>query len=312
MSTIKTKIDSETINLIINQISPFLPENPKVIPIKGGEISQAYELVFSEGTTPLILRINSQDDKGFWKDMYAYNHFVEKGIEVPRIINNGQFGKYYYSLSEKCKGNLLDTLYKNEGLITEQQLFSQLLMIYTIKPMGNGYGVWDSTLNAPYSSMGELAKHDLRVEPVDLKDRGFNELKLHENVRQKSLELIKYLNEDRYLIHGDIGYNNTCASEGQITGIFDWAESSYGDFVLDIAWLMFWNSNALKSDVKFREYYDSIPTENKPLLNFSNYQERIKYFLFVIGYGSLCFFAKTENPGSYAYVIKVLKNWNLL
>ncbi len=312
MSTIKTNIDQKTLNLIINQLSSFLPEKLEIIPIKGGEISQAYELVFPQTDPTLILRVNNRDDEGFWKDNYAYTHFLEIGVKIPRIIKNGQLGKYFYSLSEKCVGKLLDTLDVSEGELTEKDLYGQLLKIYSIEPMGSGYGTWDKTLNASNLSMQDLVMHDLRVEPIDLIQRDFTGLKLHEDIRQKALRLKDYAIEERYLIHGDIGYNNTCGHEGKVTGIFDWAESSYGDFVWDIAWLMFWNADALKSSIRFREYYDSLASNEKPALNFENYDKRIEYYLFVIGYGSLCFFAKTENPDSYIYVINVLKNWNLL
>lgn len=312
MSTIKTNIDPRTFNLIINQLSPFLPEKPEVLPIKGGEISQAYELVSSDSKQSLILRINNRDDEGFWKDNYAYTHFLENGVEIPKIIENGQYNKYFYSLSEKCVGKLLDTLDVSEGELTQKDLFGQLLKIYSIEPMGSGYGTWDKTLNASNLTMQDLIMHDLRVEPIDLIQRDFTNLELHESIRQKALALKDYAIEERYLIHGDIGYNNTCGHEGKVTGIFDWAESGYGDFVLDIAWLMFWNEDALKSGVRFREYYDSLASDEKPALNFANYDKRIEYNLLAIGYGSLCFFAKTENPESYKYVTKVLKNWNLI
>ncbi|MEI7579890.1 MAG: phosphotransferase [bacterium] len=312
MSTIKTKVNSSTLKAIIAELSQFLPRKPKIVPLKNGEISQAYLLKFRENDSDMILRINSRNDRGFFKDDYASRNFSQFGLKIPGIIINGQKGEYYFSLSEKCAGHLLDEIPIAERRTVQTDLFRQLLLLFKIAPMGSGYGRWDKTLQAENETLAKLIRFDLRINEIDMIARPFSDLKLQEAIRQLALPLGKFLPEERYLIHGDPGFQNACCENGQITGLFDWAESAYRDFVSEIAWLMFWNSNALDTSNVFLKFYQAQPIKERPKLNFENYEKRLQYALLVIGYGSLCFFAKSEQPESYQETVEIMRKLKIL
>ena len=45
----------------------------------------------------------------------------------------------------------------------------------------------------------------------------------------------------RSLIHNDLLNRNTLAADGQVTSVFDWGCSMYGDFVYELATIVFWS-----------------------------------------------------------------------
>ena len=46
---------------------------------------------------------------------------------------------------------------------------------------------------------------------------------------------------ERTLIHNDLLNRNALASGGQVTAVFDWGCSIYGDFLCDLAAFVFWS-----------------------------------------------------------------------
>jgi len=56
----------------------------------------------------------------------------------------------------------------------------------------------------------------------------------------KLAELTDAAPPTRHLVHADLINRNVLVASDQITGIFDWGCSLYGDFLYDIAWLDFW------------------------------------------------------------------------
>lgn len=99
--------------------------------------------------------------------------------------------------------------------------------------------------------------------------------------------------EERYLVHGDYGNNNATAENGKVTGVFDWADSLYGDFVYDIAWMAFWLKNADKRQV-LENYYAQ--------RNIPNFAERLLCYKLRIGIGSMSFYAFSKQEEKYELI----------
>jgi aminoglycoside phosphotransferase (APT) family kinase protein len=55
-------------------------------------------------------------------------------------------------------------------------------------------------------------------------------------------ELLPLCPERRDLIHGDLLHQNVLVSNdaSQVTAVFSWKCSAYGDFLYDVAWCTFW------------------------------------------------------------------------
>jgi aminoglycoside phosphotransferase (APT) family kinase protein len=45
--------------------------------------------------------------------------------------------------------------------------------------------------------------------------------------------------EERRFLHGDDGFGNVLARDGEVTAVLDWLDAKDGDFVDDVAWLDF-------------------------------------------------------------------------
>src|SRR3990172_690831 len=304
MSTFKTNISKKQLDSIIAALA--LDPNPQIKALKAGEVSAAYELEFPNYS--LILRINKHSDSGFWKDLYAYNNFTQYGISIPRIIKNSRKGQFYYSLSEKCPGKQLDSFNNEEGRVMEYDLFAQLAMLHAIPPMGKGYGVWGKNLQA--KKAGSINNLHYVIGDRDIKKiiKPFTKLDIHKKLQNIALDLETYLPKERYLIHADSGFNNSFGDGRHITGLIDWAESSYGDFLYDIAWLMFWNKNALETDENFLKFAGLKPG----FYNTDHFKERINCYIITIGFGSLSFFTRSDQAKPYQDTIDILKHFKIL
>jgi len=304
MSTIKTTVSNKLLNQIISKLD--FSKEPIVTPIKSGELSMAFELKLENYS--LILRINKHSDKGFWKDKFAYDNFTKFGLKIPKIIQNGEEENYFYSLSEKCIGQALDTLGIEEGKIMQEDLFRQLDILYSIPPMKEGFGTWDKNLKGRFDSKQDHIIYNLGTRKNDDFNKPFIDLDLHKRLHDKSLTYGKYIPSKRWLIHGDAGFNNAYGYNGHISGLFDWAESGYQDFLFDIAWLMFWNNNAIQTDTHFSKF----AKQNPQKYDLENFTQRINCYLLQIAFGSLNFFARSNQEDSYKDTIGIIQYFRLL
>src|SRR3989338_9388426 len=283
MSTVKTKISPE-------EVVTFLRKNvyssiSTVEFLKGGELSQA--CAFSTHKGDFVIRIN-KDKYTYEKDKYAFASFAGAGIPVPEVLEIGKFNEQlFYAISKKAVGKTFDVMNKETAIKLLSQLINTLNEIHSIKLDDGKYGYWDSFGKAEIVSWKEFILHRddkfVNAHPDD----DFIK-KLHQSVR----DLGEYLPEDRYLVHGDFGFNNLVADGETITGVLDWGEPVYGDFMYDVAWLTFWPSEVPFVDI-FKEHYKK---NNKKVKNF---EERLRCYLLQIGLGSLGFFAKSEQEDDY-------------
>ena len=112
-----------------------------------------------------------------------------------------------------------------------------------------------------------------------------------EKVYNEILRLIQYCPEDRKLIHGDYGFDNVFSDGENITGVIDWGEVKYGDFVYDWAWLSYWS--------KKHYYRDLLKNSTAKELSILNFDERMKCYELHIGLGALSFYANSQQDAKY-------------
>lgn len=46
--------------------------------------------------------------------------------------------------------------------------------------------------------------------------------------------------EERRLVHGNYGFGNVLARDGEVVAVLAWIDAKYGDFLYDVAWPDFW------------------------------------------------------------------------
>lgn len=121
--------------------------------------------------------------------------------------------------------------------------------IHTVEVVDTrGYGTFDNDGAGPFSSWREsLAVIRDEQEPWDffgkwhhLFDDSCLERDVFDAVYARMDELLQYCPEERHLVHGSTDLGNVVGHVGRITGVLDWIDAKYGDFVYDITGLDFW------------------------------------------------------------------------
>ncbi len=288
MSTVKTKIDQEIVFLFIKNNFDNSVSNLEFI--NGGEMSQAFS--FQTSTGNFIVRVNTSA-RSFYKDQYAFEHFGGKGIPIPKIIKIGQIDNYYhFAISEKAEGKHITALTEEEYKKTLPSLLEIMDTIHELNiKETKGFGKWDLKGVGAYNTWKSfiLAVHEW-PEKENLFETSFLEKDIWQKVYSEIKKLSEFCPEEKYLIHGDYGNNNAVSDGEKVTGIFDWAESSYGDYLYDIAWITFW----LKKPERIKEIEDHYETKN-----ISNFAQRLLCYKLRIGLSSLSFYAFSNQKDKY-------------
>ena len=293
MSKVKTRIEAEKVIVFLK--SHFDEEISMFTFIKGGESSQAFS--FDVGGESFVIRVN-RDLLAFEKDKYSFVNFYSKFLPIPEVIKIGAFDeKYYYAISKKAEGRMLNEL----SDVEYGEIFPELMLILDVIhsvdiSKTSGFGKWEADGSVEAQTWKEyvlnVKNYVLATEDkLSLFETSFLEKDLLEEIYGRIKELLIYCPEERYLVHGDYGSDNVIANNGKITGVIDWAGAKYGDFLYDVAWLNFWNPQKNPMNF-FRNYYES-----KELSE--NFSERVMCYQLRIGLSSLSFFAFSDQEEKY-------------
>ena len=74
--------------------------------------------------------------------------------------------------------------------------------------------------------------------------------------RSKFERNLPYASEVRWLFHGDLGFDNLLLLDGEVTGVIDWAQMSYGDWMRDFFRLDFWGPGRYGDATQFAAQYE--------------------------------------------------------
>lgn len=271
--------------------------------IHGGQIAQAYS--FTSGGQDYVVRFN-RDNMGanFPKEAFIARRVASPRITIPEIVHIGRFQELHYSITVKVPGRPLDQLPPADYAQLLPEVMRTLDAIHHIDVSNwpPHYGVFDNHgvgLSASWRSY--LAS--IREEEEDwdfmgkwhtLFDTTFLERDVFDSIYREMSRLLDSCPEERYLVHGSYGFSNVIAHEGKITGVLDWIDAKYGDFVYDIAWLNFWAPEAQHGEL-FRRYYArqgvAVPA----------YDERLRCYTCYIGMDALRFAAKSNQLEAYTW-----------
>lgn len=294
MSILKTKVNSKVcLNFLTKNFDPNISS---LSPIKGGEMSQAFS--FGVNNHKYVIRVN-KNKKSFEKDKYACEHFASDKIPIPQIVKTGQINKdYYFAISKKANGKDLDNFGEKVIKILMPQLISILDAIHQVDIRDKeNYGYWDSQGRAKFKSWKKfiLARKDSDYHNwEEIFGKTFFKKEVFDRLYKEIVKLVKYIPEERQLVHGDYGFNNVISDGVEITGVADWGESMYGDFLYDVAWLGFWSSTIKYGEI-FEKHYRTKG------LKIPHFTERLLCYKFYLGLGSLSFFAKSNQEKSYIW-----------
>lgn len=293
MSTLKTKIANEVVLNFLK--SNFAPDTQSLTTIKEGETSQAFS--FSSKTGEFVIRVHSKKH-GFEKDKYAHDHFNSRSVPIPKTFQIGQLNdKFYYSITEKAEGKIIDHFEKEEICKFIPEFISVLDSIHGFDIDDTHFGDWEIDGKAPETSWKNYLLK-LIEEFGAYENKTPEDTLLEPVVVQKILarykQLIDYCPNVRQLVHGDYGFNNLLSNAQKITGVIDWELSKYGDFLYDVAWLSFWETTIDYTNIFLKHYQEkniSVP----------NFRERILCYKLHFGLGALSFFSGSKQDKNYKW-----------
>ena len=266
--------------------------------IGAGMFSQAY--AFHTPTGDFVMRLN-RDDEDFQKDRYAYSHFAGPGLPIPEPLLVGRFDRETcFCITKRCPGR---TLNEWDGAILNRltlPLFAALQTIHRIDVTQQaGWGLLDTQGVGLFASWPDYLRsfynQKFSFAWETLFETTFMERDLAEQLRQQMEALLPFCPIEKYLVHGDFGFDNVISDGQAITAVLDWAEMRYGDFVYDVAYLEYWSDEIRYGDL-FRTYWAE---QNQSLPNFA---ERMSCYLLHIGLGSLVIAAIHHNEPAYQRV----------
>lgn len=284
----------------------FLASIENLAVITSGQIAQTYS--FTAEGQDYIIRFN-RDNMGanFPKEAFIAARVVSPLIPIPRIVHVGRFQGLYYSITVKIPGHLLDQLPPAEYARIGPEAIRALDAIHQVdvSDWPPGYGVFDNDgvgLSANWRAcllaVGEEEEDwNFYGKWHALFDNTFLERDVFDSIYAQMTRLLDSCPEARYLVHGGYGFSNVIAHEGKITGILDWLDAKYGDFVYDIAWLNFWSPEVNFGEL-FQQFY------HKQGVSVPAYDERIRCYQCYIGMDALRFFAKSNQPDAYRWARK--------
>jgi hygromycin-B 4-O-kinase len=280
----------------------FEDEIQSLEPIAEGQLTQTCSFVVDG--RPYIIRFGlpTQADR-FAKEAYVAEHYSSPALPIPAMVHIGQHAGFAFGISVRAQGRVLSKMTETEivgyfpAMMRAADAMRQADVSHT-----TGYGWLNTNGGARFSSWHEHLLFLREEEPESdyygkwhsLFDTTFLERDLFDALFAHMESLLPYCPADRHLVHSNFALPNLIGRDGILTGVIDWTDALYGDFVFDIACLALWWPQA-GFDWRFADFYRQQGVE------IPHYAQRLLCYQVFIGTDGLRFFAKTGNEPHYQY-----------
>jgi len=223
----------------------FGPAIRDVTPIGYGEWSRAY--AYRHGDDEYVARFGRYAED-FAKDRRAAR-YGSAALPIPKVTEIGEAFGGAYAVSRRALGDFIDDLDGTGMRAVLPSLFATLDAARQVDLSATaGYGGWDVDGVAHQETWRSTL---LAVAGDESADRivgwreGMARSAAATQAFQEGLDrlnsLLPYVPEDRHLIHADLLHFNVLVDDDRISAVVDWGCSLYGDFLYDIAWIVFWS-----------------------------------------------------------------------
>ncbi len=270
----------------------FGPGVESLAPAGAGAWSRAFS--FRHLGADLIVRFGAHVED-FEKDRIAAS-FRAPALPIPAVIEVGEAFGGFYAVSERAFGKMLDELDEAGVRAALPALFRGLDELREVG-LGHtsGFGLWRADRRAAHTSWrGSLL--DVAYDHPALRTHGWRERLDGSRAGSAAFtagysrlqSLVGACPEDRFLIHADLLNRNVLVAGDQLSAVFDWGCSMYGDFLYDVAWLSLWGPwypamRAIDVRAFARQHYRSIG------LPIANLDERLDCYELHVGLGGLAY-----------------------
>jgi len=262
-----------------------------------GEWSAAF--AFRAGGVEYVLRVGDHPED-YAKDAVAAR-FAGADLPVPAILEIGEGLGGWFAVSRRLPGVGFDGL-DTAGFEAAMPSVLQVLDAIRVLDVSStrGYGIWTAEEVAPYGSWRECLL-DVDSDPVGGRTHGWRgrlrsipwATKVFDEGVAILEGLVEHCPEARHVIHADLMGDNMRLLDGRVTAVVDWGTAMYGDFLYDVARLVFWTPwfpemRSLDVVGMAREHYESIGLE------VPRFEERLRACLVHLGLDAQAYNAFTS------------------
>lgn len=212
--------------------------------LRAGGWSSAFGFERNDGR--YVIRFSAHADD-FARDQLARHH-AASGLPVPLVTEIGEAFGRSYAISERATGLPIDDVDERHMRSLLPAVFGALDAMRLADLTGTqGYGNWGADQRASFRSWTE-AMLSVDEDPPGSRTHGWRDLLRRSEVGDAAfdesyarlVELVAFAPRDRHLIHSDLLNYNVLVAGNRLTAVIDWGCAMYGDFLYDLAWLVFW------------------------------------------------------------------------
>ena len=222
---------------------PFGPD-ARIGLMRPGEWSVVYSVLTD--AADLIARFSNYDED-FEKDAYAAR-YSSPALPIPPVIEWGPALGGFYAIAERIAGEHIDGLDETRMRRILPALFAAMDAMRKVDLAGSsGFGGWRADGRTTHRSWREwlLGFFD---EPATRGSPGWRELledtptavAAFKEGYARLREMAEHCPEERALFHDDLINRNVLVEGDRISAVLDWGSSKYGDFMFDLANLVFY------------------------------------------------------------------------
>jgi hygromycin-B 4-O-kinase len=212
--------------------------------MRPGEWSAVYSVKTAEAD--LVARFSAYDED-FEKDAYAERYSTAR-LPIPPIMEWGPALDGFYAVAPRASGEHIDGLDEARMRRVLPSLFAALDAMRAIDlSSASGFGGWRADGRTSHPSWREWLLRFVE-EPATRGSPGWRELlrdrptevRSFEEGYERLVQLAEPCPEVRHLYHDDLINRNVLVDGEHISAVLDWGSSKYGDFLFDLANLIFY------------------------------------------------------------------------
>jgi len=259
----KTDVDPEQRDFLEERFGP----SARITVMRPGEWSVVYSVVTADAE--LVARFGAYDED-FEKDAYAAR-YSSPALPITPIIEWGPVLGGFYAIAERIAGEHIDGLDETRMRRLLPVLFAAMDAMREVDlSASSGFGGWRADGRTTHPSwrawlLGSFSEPATRGAPGwrELLAYSPTSVAIFEEGYARLVEMAEHCPEERALFHDDLINRNVLVDGDRIAAVLDWGSSKYGDFLYDIANLVFYRPwfpawRNIDFAAEARAHYDAI------------------------------------------------------
>ncbi|MBK1812737.1 phosphotransferase [Clostridium sp. YIM B02505] len=296
---VKPQVKSDEVIKLLKGI--FEDPVEKIEEATTGKVKKVYFFQYNDKW--YVIRF-SDNDMEFKIEKYLKETLRGEKFPLPKFLYSGVYNSFYYAISEKVEGKPIHKLKEEELKASMPSVMDNLIKLHSVDIKAyEGYGWMDYNMKGTFNTFTEFLQSFFSKDQegfwkgwYELFKESFVDYNVFNELYGKMIELAKYCEGRKYLIHSDFHYNNIIINNSKIAGIIDWGKVSYCDYIFDIATLIleFPNYNFLE------EFYTFYKERN---FDTSNFKERFLCAAICNSLDGMRFWARLGREDTYKSIL---------